>query len=120
MEAIAHSPADDAAGIEVEYCRQIQPTLVSRDVGDVSQPGLVDLGGGEVLLKPLEGDWLVVVTVGGDDLELTAGDGSEASLPPQARHAVTTTFDPLSRQFSLDAGAAIAVTTLFIDRLNLG
>lgn len=48
---IAHRPADDPAGRQVEHGRKIQPSFAGRDVGDVRQPDAVRCRRSELLVS---------------------------------------------------------------------
>ena len=62
---IRHRPADDPAAVQVHDGGQIEPALISLDVGDVGQPDSVRRGGGEVPLEQIRGYREVVAAVGG-------------------------------------------------------
>ena len=61
---LRHSPAHHSACIQIEHHRQVKPTLICRDIGDVTDPLLVRSNGCKVLLQQIGGYRKVVVGVG--------------------------------------------------------
>ena len=60
-----HGPPDDAARVQVEHDRQIQPALPRPDEGDVGGPTLVGRVGLDVTREHVGGDGPAVRAVGG-------------------------------------------------------
>ncbi len=59
LHARSHAPANDLAREQVKHNRQVQPTLVGANVGDVCGPGLVDAIGRKLSVQ------MVVATTAG-------------------------------------------------------
>src|SRR5467141_2675566 len=74
-QMIRHLPADDLAAVEVQDRGQIEPALISLDVGDVGEPDPVRRGGGEVAVEQVRGDREVVTAVGGAHPSWTSKEG---------------------------------------------
>ena len=49
-------PADDAAGVEIQHHREVQPAFLSPDVGEVGDPALVGSGRLELPIQQVRGD----------------------------------------------------------------
>jgi len=53
---VAHRPADDAARVQVDHGRNIQPAFGGPDVGEVGHPFTVRRVGGELAIEHIAGD----------------------------------------------------------------
>src|SRR5271156_3839416 len=60
---LAHRPADDPPGVEIEHDRQVQPALAGGDESNVRRPYLIWTLGLEVLIKPVRRHWQRVLRV---------------------------------------------------------
>ena len=69
MQSVTHSPAYNAAGVQVQDHRQIEPAFSRGDISDIGRPFLVRAISREILVQVVGGDWQLVVTIGGHDLE---------------------------------------------------
>jgi len=61
---VAHRPADDFSGEQVEDHGQVQPALAGRDVGDIRQPDLGGLLGREIPIQQVFRDRQRMLAVG--------------------------------------------------------
>lgn len=66
LETVRHRPADDFHRGEVLHRSEVEPTLLGRNVADVSQPYRVRDGGREVTVEQVWRHSVRVPTVGGD------------------------------------------------------
>src|SRR5208282_3313619 len=64
VAVFAHGPAGNAAAVQVQNARQIEPTFLGGHAGNVSEPDLVGSAGSGQLRQAIGGDGLVVVAVG--------------------------------------------------------
>src|ERR1700751_6031459 len=104
---IRHRPADDLAAIKVHDRGQIEPALISLDVGDVGEPDPVRRGGDEVALEQVRDDREVVTAVGGAHPSWPRPDGPAAVAAHQSLDATAARPAALSPQLGMDARAAI-------------
>ena len=72
--------------------RQVQPTLVGRDIGDVARPHLIGGCCREVALQQVGGNGQLVFAAGGDH-ELSLAPGLDAVFLHHASHAVLADTD---------------------------
>src|SRR5229473_8192668 len=105
---IRHRPADDLAAVEVHDRGQIEPALISLDVGDVGEPDPVRRGGGEVPLEQIRGDREVVTAVGGAHPPWPRHDGPDAVTAHQSFDTTAAHPTALGPQLGMDARTAIA------------
>jgi hypothetical protein len=54
-EPATHRPTDDASRVQIHDHGQVQPALVSPQIGDVGRPSLVDRFSREVLVQQIAG-----------------------------------------------------------------
>ena len=80
IDVFVHGPAHNAAAVAVHHAGQIQPTFVGVDVGDVRDPDFVGSCGSSQFGQAIGSNRLVVVAVGGADLEATLDSSPEALL----------------------------------------
>ena len=84
---IAHGPADDLAREQIEHQGQVQPALVGRDVGQISQPLLIRRRGLEIAFQYVRRHRVRVLRVRGHHPEpasLAAGQIMLAHETPDA------------------------------------
>lgn len=86
MQPVADSPADDAAGEEVDDHRQVEPSLPCPDVRDVDAPLLVGCRRGEILVDDVRRDRPGVFAVG-RAFEPALLPGTQVVLAHQPRRA---------------------------------
>src|SRR6266700_6752720 len=118
-QMIRHRPADDPSGVEVQDRGQIEPALISLDVGDVGQPNTVWRVGDEVAVKQVWSDREVVPTVGGPHLARPRHDGPDAVMAHQSLDSAPACPTALSLQFFMDTGAAITSAVVAMDALDV-
>jgi len=87
---VAHGPADDLAGRQVEDGSQIQPSLTSRDVSDVGQPNAVLCQCDELVLQQVRSDGQMVAAVSRAWLEPATGERANTVTTHQPHDAATT------------------------------
>ena len=78
VDVFAHSPAGEAAAVQVHDASQIEPAFLGCHVGDVPEPDLVGGAGRGQVRQAIGGDGLVVVAVGGADTEPAFGASTQA------------------------------------------
>ncbi len=61
---LAHRPADDFSGEQIEDHGQVEPALAGRDVGDIRQPDLIGLLGHEIPIQQVGRDRQGMLAVG--------------------------------------------------------
>jgi hypothetical protein len=60
-----HGPADNSAGEEIQYCRQIKPALAGLNIVDVSSPDPIPLFRGKIALRQIAGCRQIMLRVRG-------------------------------------------------------
>lgn len=88
-QMIRHRPADDLAAVEVHDRGQIEPALISLDIGDVGEPDVVRRGGDEVALEQVRRDREIVTAVGDAHPSRPRHDGSDTVTTHQPLDATT-------------------------------
>jgi hypothetical protein len=86
---------------------QIPPTLVGREIGDITRPHLIGGGSREVSLQQVRGNEPLVFAVGGNH-ELSLAPGFDAVLLQHAPHALLADTDTPGQQFFPLLGASKA------------
>src|SRR5690349_3789425 len=118
-QMVPQSPTDDPARTEVENGRQIQPTLLGFQVGQVSNPDLVQLRYREVTVQRVGGHRQGRVRPSRRDLEATAARKPlKALLAHQAGHAMAACHETLGLQLLSHSRASIRATPLLMGLLN--
>ena len=117
---IAHRPAHDLTGEQIEDGGQVQPPLIGRDVGDVRQPNLIRPGGQEGLVEQIVGDRQAVIAVGGDDPEAALGHRSDAMAMHQPLDPAAADEASFGAQEGVDARGAVAATVAGMDTPDTG
>jgi hypothetical protein len=79
---VADGAANDTAGIQVEYDREIQPTFPCPDVGDITSPLLVRGIRREILIQQIRRDIEGVIAVR-RDFRFTSSDNLDPVLTHQ-------------------------------------
>ena len=106
LQVRLHGPPDDAARVQVEHDRQIQPALPRPDEGDVGGPPLVWMVGLEVTLEHVGGDGPAVRAVGGVP-DASRGQAHEPHVPQQSRDTLPPHRTALLRELLVDTRAPI-------------
>ncbi len=107
----AHGIADDLAGKHIFDACEVQPTLISRNVGDVTHPHLARLGRFELLVQQVICYRQIVVGVG-RGFEFALLDAANAFFPPQSCNPVSTRLDSFFCKFILQALGAVSAARL--------
>src|SRR5512135_2898731 len=108
LQVIGHAPADDLAGGYVLDGSQVQPALVGRNVGHVSQPDGVRTVGLEGALEEVRGDAVAVPAVGRDRGARLAPERPNTVVLHEPGDALAGGTDALGAEFSMDARCPIA------------
>ena len=85
--ALTYRIADQFTGKNILDASEVEPSLVSGDVGDVGHLGFVWAGRREGLIEQIFRDWQVVIRVR-RRLEIPLLLAAQAKLAPQTRDAV--------------------------------
>ncbi len=93
-----HRPTRDLTAEQVEDDRQVQPTLVSPEIGDVRTPGLVGARGREVALQQVWRDRQAVITVS-RSLESAFDLRLDAVQLHEPLHTILADANALGQQF---------------------
>lgn len=115
LHVIAHRPADDLAAEEVDDGRQIQPTLSSRNVGDIGEPDPVRRCGGKVAIDEVRRDRQAMTAVGGPNPARRSHDGADTVPMHQAFDPATAGATSPHPQYGVDPWAAIAPAAILVD-----
>ena len=118
-QMICHCPAHNAAAVQVEDRRQIQPSLTGLDIGDVGKPDLIARGGREVAAKQIRGDWKAMATIGGAAAPGLCHDGSNAMVAHLSLDPAAACTMPLRSELDMNPRAAIAAMAVAIDPLDV-
>src|ERR1700739_1852253 len=111
--------ADDLARIKGQTGGQIEPALISLDVGDVGEPDPVRRGGDEVALEQVRGDREVVTAVGGAHQPCPRHDGPDTVAAHQSLDAPAARPAALSPQLGMNTRAAIAAIGVAVNPLDV-
>ncbi len=107
VDLLRHGPADDAAGMQFDEDRKIEPALSRPDVGDVAHPSLIRAAGmkgsGKDVWRNLE--LMIRVRCG---LKTAPCAGHEAAASHGTGHARAAAAQAALVQFPLHAPAAVA------------
>ena len=114
-----HTPAHHLPAKQIQNHGQIQPTLVGRDVGDVTRPHLIGGCCREVALQQVLGNGQLVFAVGGDH-ELSLAPGFDTVLLHHAPHALLADTDASGHQFLSHLGPAVLLLDLGVDGPDMG
>src|SRR5262245_3589031 len=117
-DPFAHGPADGEAGAEIEDHRQVQPALLSRNVGDVGHPSVVGHGPGELTRQYIGGNGKRMPSVRRHP-KPPAAPGGQSTRPHQARHPLATGPAPAGPQLGKNPRAPVALPALGVDRRDL-
>ena len=79
VNVLVHGPTDKATAVEVHNAGQIEPAFVGANVGNVADPDLVGSSGGGQLGQAIRSNRLVMVAIGGADLEAAFGTARRCS-----------------------------------------
>jgi hypothetical protein len=116
---VAHRPADDFAGRQVEYGSEIQPSLTGRDVGDVSEPDAIGCPGNELLLQQVRRDRKMVAAVGRTRLEPATRQRADAVAPHQSRDAATACCPAFRAKRGMHPWAAVTAMMLNMEATHI-
>src|SRR5438477_5067204 len=86
LQVLLHGPAHDPAAVEIHDRGQIEPAFGGRDVGDVTDPNLIDAFGSSSMGQPIGRDGIIVLAVGGADAKGAAAPRGQALLAHQPFH----------------------------------
>src|SRR5882672_1563680 len=111
---LAHRPADNLPGVQIENYRQVQPTLGRRDVRDVSRPHLIRALGRKVLLQSVRRHRQRVLRIGGR-LEPPLVPATQIVLPHQPLHSPFAHRDAEPLELLVDPRRAIGGLGLLMD-----
>src|SRR5713226_499305 len=117
-EPLPHRPADDLAGKEVEHHGEIEPALVRPDVGDVAGPYPVWLLDPKLPVQGV-GRHRELVARFGRGTPLLHGLGADALGAHEPRHAVLAKAMAAFDERIPDAGTAVGLPGLPVNRTNL-
>src|SRR4051794_4363928 len=117
---VAHGPADDLAGRQVEDGRQVQPSLTGRDVGNVGQPDAVRCRCDELLLQQVGCDRQRVAAVSGAWPELATGERANTVTTHQPRDAATTRRPAFRTERRMHPGTAVTAMMLAMEATYIG
>lgn len=92
--AVAHRPTDDLTGKDIQYGRQVQPSLLRTNIGEVRQPLFVRAGGCELTFELIRCDRQTRVGAGGDPVG-ASDTGFKPVLAHEAHHPCATTYQNL-------------------------
>ena len=112
-------PADHLAVEQVQDHRQKQPSLVGRDVSNVSDPYLVGLGHGEVAIQQVRHNRQAMSAVCGRDPETALAAGANAVLLHQLLYPLLAHANALSPQLPPDPRPAIGSAIRRIHGTNM-
>jgi hypothetical protein len=105
----SHCPADNAAGVEIEHDRQMEPALAGAHRGDVGDPALI--GGRGRKVAPQAVWWCrELAPGGGDPPEAPLGAGDDPLVPHEARDAMAPRRHALSPKLVVNARRPIRST----------
>src|ERR1019366_7129015 len=110
-----HRPALHFAAEQINYDSQKQPAFLSRDICQITDPGLVGRGHSELAIKHVGRNRQLVPAVGGDYAETSLAAGMNAVLLHQLLHPLLAHANALSSQLSPDARPSICAPILCID-----
>ena len=113
-----HTPAHHLPAKQIQNHGQIQPTLVGRDVGDVTRPHLVGCLSSEVALQQVRCNGQLVFAVRGDH-KLFLASGLDAVLFHHASYALFAHSDATCHQFFAHLGPAVFLPDLGVDGPNM-
>ena len=91
-----HSPADNLTGEEIQDRCQIQPTLLSGDVGDIADPFLVGTLRLKLAIKHIGSHGIRMLRIGGLNALTRLAYRSQMRLPHQACHPLAGSRASLS------------------------
>ena len=120
MEGITEGPADDFAAEAVHDGGEISPAGLGVDVGDVSDPSLVEAGQWAEGFEAVGGRSLGMAAVSGARAEGSFGTGLEAVPAHEAGDAVFAAGNVLALQAAGQAGAAIGLAALVKGPFKVG
>ena len=112
VEGVTEGPADDFAAEAIHDGGEVSPAALGVDVGDVSDPGLVEAGQRPKGFEAVGGRSLGVAAVGGPGAEGAFGTGLEVLLAHEAGDAVFAAGEVLALEATGQAGAAIGLAAL--------
>ena len=117
---VTHRPADDFAGEEIEHDGQIEPPFLGWHIGDVGEPNLIGLPGGEFLVEPVGGDRQVVMAVRSAHPKPPWRSCPDAVMMHEAFDAATARRLPIGAQGRVDPGRAVPAAMRGMDPPDLG
>lgn len=116
---VAHGPADDLAGRQVEHRGEIQPSFPGRDESDVCQPDAVRRRRHEFLLQQVRRDGQIVAAVGHARPEPATGERANTVTMHQPRNAATTRRPAFRAKRRMHPGAAVAAMMLAMEATHV-
>lgn len=96
FQGVTGGPTDNFTAVKIHYRSQIKPALGGPDVGDVTDPNLIDRGCFGGVGQAIGGNGMVMVGVGGFGLEGLFLTGLELESLQVAGHAVAAAGNALS------------------------
>ena len=104
---VAHRPADNFAGTEIQHCGEVKPALAGGDIGDVRKPLFIGPEGPEVPVEQVVSNREVMQAVRRGDAEFSSGDGEYVIVPHAFFDRSAAGLMALDQKLGMDARAAI-------------
>lgn len=120
MEGITEGPADDFTAEAIHDGGEVSPAALGVEVGDVSDPGLVDTGQRSKGFEAVGGDPLGMAAVGGPGAEGAFGTGLELVLAQEPGDAVFAAGQVLALEATGQARAAVGLAALVKNPFKVG
>ena len=114
---LTHRPAHDSAAAQIHYAGQIQPAFACGDIGDVSDPGLVDLPAIEASIQHVGSDRLAMGRVGCHAIRALIERAQLLPLEAVA-HPFVADLNTLLAQPAHDAWSPVAALTSRVNRCH--
>lgn len=90
LEIFLHSPADDFAAVEIHNAGEIEPTFPGSNVGNVTDPDLINGGGSGPVGQAIGREGMRMVAIGGADAKTATAPRDQAVEAHEFLDAFTT------------------------------